>query len=137
MRLRQALAVAALAECAGLALPLAAQSAPGTPPEPPAQVPETDASEALELPLHSARIYAVPPRFAYPPAALRDDIEGRCMVHFTIDAAGVPQDIRPDCSHPLFTAPAREGVAAMRMIVGGDIAGGERFRLPVSFRIPL
>lgn len=87
--------------------------------------------------MRSARYYAVPPQFEYPIAALRDDIEGRCLIQFTIDAQGVPQEIQPGCDHPVFTAPVLSGMARVRMIVGGDIAAGGRFTLPVSFRIPL
>lgn len=112
-----------------LALPVAAQTSPAAD--------DTGAPQAQVLPLRSAEVYAVPPQFDYPPAALRAEIEGRCMISFTIDAEGVPQDITPDCDHPLFTEPARSGVARVRMIVGGRFVAGEKFRLPVSFRIPL
>lgn len=124
MRLPIALSLAAIVLAA---LPAAAQDAPEADPLP----------EAMELPLRSSQLYAVPPRFAYPQAALREGLDGACMVSFTVDAAGVPQDIRADCSHPLFTAAARDGVAAMRLRIGGTIAPGGQFRLPVSFRIPL
>lgn len=124
MRMLPVLALAALAT------PAAAQDVPATGAAP-ASAPEQ------ELPLQSTRYYSVPPQFEYPVAALRADIEGRCLIRFTIDAEGAPQDIQPDCDHPVFTAPVLAGMARVRMIVGGDIVAGGRFLLPVSFRIPL
>lgn len=120
-------------------LPVAAQTPPETQAETPTDAESPaglgDAAHAMELPLRSAERYAVSPQFIYPVGALRDGIEGRCVVSFTLDAAGVPQDIRPDCDHPIFNEPARAGVAATRLIVGGDVAPGNRFLLPVSFRV--
>lgn len=133
MRPLQLSGLAALALAAS-ALPGRAQDVPPSDMTPAAAV---ATAAAQELPLQGTRYYAQPPQFAYPVAALRAAIEGRCMIAFTIDAQGVPQDIQPDCDHPLFTAPAHEGAARLRMKVGGDVAPGKRFVLPVSFRIPL
>lgn len=106
-----------------------------------AQTPPVSESEEqrlpTELPLRGAQIYSVPPKFEYPVAALRADIDGNCYVSFTIDAAGIPQDIQPNCDNPVFNEPVRVGVAATRLIVGDTRKAGDRFRLPVHFRIPL
>jgi hypothetical protein len=120
-----------------LALALAALAMPTTAQEGPAPEATPASPTAQELPMRSTRYYAVPPQFDYPVAALRYEIEGRCLIRFSIDAEGVPQDIQPDCDHPAFTAPVLAGMARVRMIVGEDVVPGARFLLPVSFRIPL
>ncbi len=106
-----------------------------------AQTPPVSESQELrqptELPLRGAQIYSVPPQFEYPFAALRSGIDGNCYVSFTIDAAGIPRDIQPNCDNPVFNEPVRAGVAATRLIVSDTQKAGDRFRLPVSFRIPL
>lgn len=125
MRMLPVLALAALAAPATAQDMPASEAAPASPPP------------AEELPMQGTRYYAVPPQFEYPVAALRAGIEGRCNIRFTVDAEGVPQDVRPDCDHPAFTAPVLAGMARVRMIISEEVVAGERFILPVSFRIPL
>lgn len=97
--------------------------------------PQAPAAPPEDLPLHGEALYAVPPQFDYPVAALREAIEGRCTISFIIDAAGVPQDILPICTHAIFVEPARRAVAATQLRMGGGIVAGRRFRMPVSFRL--
>lgn len=118
-------------------LALAALAAPATAQEVPASEAAPAAPAAQELPMQGTRFYAVPPKFEYPVAALQAGIEGRCNIRFTVDAEGVPQDVSPDCDHPAFTAPVLAGMARVRMIISEEVVAGERFILPVSFRIPL
>ncbi len=95
-------------------------------PPPPSDVPEP--------PVAAPPGFRVPPRPVYPVEALRNDIGGRCMVSFTVNAEGVPQNIVPDCDHPVFTAPARDAVAAARLDMGAEVQAGDVFRLPLRFQ---
>ncbi|MDT8280877.1 MAG: energy transducer TonB [Erythrobacter sp.] len=101
--------------------------------EPPADSP--DQAQGILLPIQGASLYSVAPLVEYPSAALRYGIEGRCMVALTLDQDGVPQDIRPDCTHPIFREAARKGVAMARIKIGSGIEAGGRFRIPMSFHL--
>lgn len=124
MRMLPVIALAALAVPATAQEVPASEAAPASPP-------------AEELPMHGTRYYAVPPKFEYPFAALQAEIEGRCLIRFTVDAEGVPQDIEPDCDNPVFVAPVLAGMARVRMIISEKVVAGDFYVLPVSFRIPL
>ena len=92
------------------------------------EVPTPPASPAL-------RRFRIPPQVEYPIEALRNDIRGRCIVTFSVDAEGVPQDIAPDCTDPVFTIPARNAVAAARLNMDAGITPGDVLRLPLRFAI--
>lgn len=83
----------------------------------------------------SGTIFRVRPVIRFPTAALQEEIEGRCTVRFTVDAEGVPQDIVPDCTAPVFDEAAREAVAATRIRMELGIAAGQKMALPLDFRI--
>lgn len=80
-------------------------------------------------------VFRIPPQAIYPSAALRAELRGRCIVTFTVDAEGVPQDIVPDCTDPVFTAAARDAIAAARLKTDAGITPGQTIRLPLRFAI--
>lgn len=106
------------------AQPAAATPAPQGVPEPPAP---------LSAPAPSR--FRIPPQPVYPVEALRADIRGRCIVTFTVDAKGVPQNIVTDCTDPVFAAAARDAAAAARLNMDAGAKPGEVFRLPLRFAI--
>lgn len=130
---RACLAIALLAGAPGAAVavgqsviaPVANQ------PPPPPQDEDTLAAEQPVLPVPRFRI---PPQVNYPVEALRNDMGGRCIVTFTVGAGGAPQDIVPDCTNPVFTAAARDAVAAARLDMRVGVKPGDTLRLPLRFQ---
>jgi TonB family protein len=83
----------------------------------------------------AAPAFRVPPQPIYPIEALRNGIEGRCEVRFTVDAQGVPQNVTARCTHPVFEAPARQAMLAVRLDMSSGIAAGASFLLPLGFQL--
>ncbi len=153
MMARVCLAVALFAALPGAAISAGQPAAPAprparnmpppriyAPPQPPAPVsvyvpPPPAGSGAADLAGPGLRAFRVPPQPIYPLDALRADLRGRCIVTFTVDADGVPQDIVPDCTDPVFTAAARDAVAAARLKMDADVKAGATLRLPLRFAI--
>ncbi len=126
---RGGLAIALVAGVTGAAV-AARQPATAPAPDQPQPLGEDAPAQAV-VPVPRFRIA---PEVEYPVEALRADIGGRCIVSFTVDAAGVPQDIIPDCTDPVFTAAARDAVAAARLDMRAGVKPCETLRLPLSFR---
>jgi hypothetical protein len=128
-------------------LTIAAQAVPAPPrdlpPSPPemklAPLPPVPPAPDVPLPEGTAEITArsklflVPPRAAFPDAALRDELQGRCKVIFTVDGEGVPQGIRPYCSNDMFVPSVVAAVTFARLDMSGDIKPGDVLALPFAF----
>ena len=54
------------------------------------------------------------PSVTYPTAALSDQLEGDCEVVFNITIDGIPRDIDPNCTDPVFDNAARDAIASLR-----------------------
>lgn len=136
------LAIGLLAALPGAALaaeqPAASTPAPrhppNRPPPPRAVLPPPPPQAASDIAGPGLKAFLIPPRPEYPDEALRSDLSGRCIITFTVGADGAPQDIVPDCTDPVFTAAARDAVAAARVRMDGEIKPGAVLRLPLRFQ---
>jgi len=134
------LALALLAAWTGAALCAEPPATPdprypsNQPPPPRAVLPPPSPQAASDIAGPGLKAFLIPPQAEYPVEALRNDLSGRCMITFTVGADGAPQDIVPDCTDPVFTAAARNAVAAARVRMDGEIKPGAVLRLPLRFQ---
>jgi TonB family protein len=105
--------------------------------------------DPANLALHFAPIAAVPTRTlepsaapqplytvapVYPPRALLDGIQGRVVVEFSLDAAGVPSELEVvDSSAGLFDAAALQALSSWRF--AQPAVSGRRYRQAFTFRL--
>ena len=125
---------------AALAVPAPPRELPPAPPEMmqaplplPPSAPDVPLPEGAVKLTARSKVFLVPPRAAFPDAALLDELQGRCKVIFTVDAAGVPQHIRPYCTDEMFVTAVFAAVASARLDMSGDIDPGDVLMVPFAF----
>ncbi|HJR15036.1 MAG TPA: TonB family protein [Rhodanobacteraceae bacterium] len=109
-------------DLANVALPLAAVAAVTTP-----------SSRTVEVPFAPPRVLrTVSP--VYPPEALLNGIQGRVVVEFALDAAGVPRDVEiVGNSTGQFDAAALQALTAWRFVP--PVVAGRRYRQAFTFQL--
>ncbi|MEM9670147.1 MAG: caspase family protein [Pseudomonadota bacterium] len=98
-------------------------------------MPEDPAEQGTSKPVPVDKIeFQIAPQPGYPSRALREEIEGTCLVRFNVDVLGQPYDIQADCSEDLFMQPAVRAIDRAKL-VPKVIDGQAVERENVSYRI--
>lgn len=93
---------------------------------------EVPPPHAVEAPSAAPQtLHAVPP--VYPPGALRDGIQGRVVVEFALDAAGVPRNLEIVEGAGRFDAAALQALAKWRF--APPAVSGRRYRQAFNFQL--
>lgn len=99
-------------------------------------VPEAPAAteQASETPLPDT-----PPMPSYPVRAVRNKIQGRCVITFDVTATGQTENIRPACSDAVFCKESKRAMSAVTfppaLNEAGDSLAQKDLTYPLEYRL--